>query len=224
MTTVDKSNNNGIRVSTLPNEMRDDVNQLKLDVDGDGAIDAKELEVLIQRLLTTKDDNKSLKKLVTYMGIFGILLTCIIFGVSIAAARLAKDTTVDPLTGIMSPKGSDKSIHTSAVSYYLDNMDVVGMENDQLSALTDIIFGDGSVEFTVKGYSRSLVKKQVTFLVEGGTVLYDEEGYVSATGIAETLLAFADHSDGDAGSSGEGDRRLWHTSTQGWSSTKPTWM
>jgi len=144
------------------------------------------------------------------MGIFSILLTCVIFGVSIAAARLSKETTVDPVTGIMSTKGTDQAIHTSPVSYYLETLDVVGMENDELSALTDIILSEGAVELSVKGYSRSLVKNQVTFLVEGGTVLYGADGYVSATGTADTLLAFAAYSEDDinATSSEEGVRRL----------------
>lgn len=50
-------------------------------------------------------------------------------------------------------------------------MNVVGMDNDKLSALTDIISLDGAVELTVQGYVRSLVNKQVSLLVEGGTVL-----------------------------------------------------
>jgi len=206
--TEDKRSKQEIRVSMLPAELRGPVEDMKLDLDGDGAISIKELEVIIERLIATKDDNKSLRKQLIYMGIFSILLTCIIFGVSIAAARLSKETTVDPVTGIMSTKGTDQSIHTSPVSYYLDTLDVVGMKNDDLSALTDLILSEGAVELSVKGYSRSLVKNQVTFLVEGGTVLYGADGYVSATGTAATLLAFAADSDDNATSSVEGVRRL----------------
>jgi len=220
--TEDKRSKQEIRVSMLPAELRGPVEDMKLDLDGDGAISIKELEVIIERLIATKDDNKSLRKQLIYMGIFSILLTCIIFGVSIAAARLSKETKVDPVTGIMSTKGTDESIHTSPVSYYVKTLDVVGMENDELSALTDIILSEGAVELSVKGYSRSLVKNQVTFLVEGGTVLYGADGYVSATGTAETLLAFAAYSDDiNATSSKEGVRRLEKTVLTEARSTKP---
>ena len=77
-------------------------------------------------VIATKGDNKSLCKWLIYMGIFSILLTCIIFGVSIAAAQLSKETKVDRVTGVMSTKGTDQAIHTSPLSYYLETLDVVG--------------------------------------------------------------------------------------------------
>jgi len=201
----------GLRVSKLPEDIRAEVGRLNLDKDEDGKINLGELRDLIVDLLSTKKDIKSLRKVTIVLAIYGIFLTFAIFGVSIAAARLAKDTTVDAETGNLQVKGSKDGqlIHTSPVSYYLDTLDVVGMENDDLSAVSDIILGDGAVELSIKGYSRSLVKNQVTFLVDGGTVLYGTDGYVSATGTAETLLAFAAYSDDDnATSSDEGVRRL----------------
>jgi len=223
--TEDTRSKKEIRVSMLPADLRGPVKEMKLDLDGDGAISIKELEVIIERLIATKGDNKSLRKWLIYMGIFSILLTCIIFGVSIAAARLSKETTVDPVTGIMSTKGTDQAIHTSPVSYYLETLDVVRMENDDLSALTDIILSKGAVELSVKGYSRSLVKNQVTFLVEGGTVLYGADGYVSATGTAATLLAFAAYSEDDINAtSSEGVRRLQEGGFTALSQSQPWWI
>jgi len=223
--TEDTRSKKEIRVSMLPADLRGPVEEMKLDLDGDGAISIKELEVIIERLIATKGDNKSLRKWLIYMGIFSILLTCVIFGVSIAAARLSKETTVDPVTGIMSTKGTDQAIHTSPVSYYLETLDVVGMENDDLSALTDIILSKGAVELSVKGYSRSLVKNQVTFLVEGGTVLYGADGYVSATGTAATLLAFAAYSEDDINAtSSEGVRRLQEGGFTALSQSQPWWI
>ena len=48
MSTENKSDKKGICVSMLPNELHGIVKELKLDVDGDGKIDAQQLEVLIQ--------------------------------------------------------------------------------------------------------------------------------------------------------------------------------
>jgi len=226
----------------LSPDVEDDIKELKLDIDGDGAIDGMELTKLIESLVRSNKNNKNLRQWITVLVIFSIVLTGGVFGVSIAAARLSKDTTVDPVTGMMYVKGSDSLIQTESVdmavkegimydkesdsplqvapvSYYEQDLDVVGMDNEELRALTAISLWEGAVEFTVRGYARSLINKQVSLFVEGGSILYDEAGLLSATGTADTALAFAGAydveaaaADADAGNNSttttEGVRRL----------------
>lgn len=109
------------------------------------------------------------------MGIFGLILNLAFFGVSIATARLSKNTTINPVTSMMFVKGSNSLIQTKSVdttvnqstgiiyvkgvdspiqvapvSYYLKDIDVVDMDNDGLSALTGIILLVGAAEFIVR--------------------------------------------------------------------------
>ena len=147
------------------------------------------------------------------LAIYGLFLTVAIFGVSIAAARLAKDTTVDAETGNFHVKGSGTQlIRTSPVSYDLQDLKIAALKNEQLSALTDIVLNGGDVEIAVKGFARSLLNKTVVVFVEGGSVLCDETGLVSATGTADTALAlagaYAEDDDAAADSSEAGIRRL----------------
>ena len=114
----------------------------------------------------------------------------------------------------MHVKGSDTQlIRTSPVSYDLQDLKIATLKNEQLSALTDIVLSGGDVEFAVKGFVRSLINKTVVVFVEGGSVLCDETGLVSATGTADTALAlagaYADDDDAAAVDSSEaGIRRL----------------
>merc|ERR1712238_398551 len=118
------------------------------------------------------------------------------FGVSMAAARLAKDTTVDAATGNLQVKGSSKDgppqvVHTSPVSYDFQGLNIVAMDNHQLGSLTTLQLSEGDVEFVVRGFARSVLNQTVLIFVEDGTILYDATGLVSATGTVDTALAFA---------------------------------
>lgn len=197
----------GIRVSRMATDVQGAVEKLNLDVDGDGSIDGTELEILIRRLslLDSQKDNSLLRNLVAILVLFLLLMTGCVFGASITAARLSKDTSVDPLSGIMYAKGSDSPIQTEPVAIRKNGVTVNQMTTNELDVLNEIILDNGSIKFHVKGYAKSLEKNQVALIVEGGSLIYGEEGLVAATGMAETMfnLVYPD----DAVSVEEGVRR-----------------
>jgi len=194
-----KKSGDTIRLSVLPSVVREQVDKLNLDKDGDGELDASELGLAFGNLADTKKDNVNLKWLVQFLLIFTLLLIGCVFGASIAAARLAKDTTIDVHSGIMYAKGSSSSMKTEDVKIYKDNKNIGTMTNDELDNLKEIIMLDGSLKFQIKGYSRRYEKSandnidgEVMLLVEGGTITYDTAGLISdATGDAKVLLDYA---------------------------------
>jgi len=197
----------GIRVSKLPDEIQDTIEEMNLDKDGDGNLDRAELGMVIDILKNTTNNNKLLRNIILVFCLFTFLLTGGVFGASIVAARLSKDITVDPLNGIAYGKGSKSPMQTEDVIIYSnDSTKIVDKTNGELIALKQIILGDGAVKFEVKGYARSPETNQVGLIVEGGSLLFGEEGIVSATGVAEAMLALAFP---DAVSSEEGGRRLF---------------
>jgi len=183
----------GLRVSRLPQNIQEEVGRLNLDQDADGKIGSDELRDLIVDLLSTKKDNKSLKKVTIVLAIYGLFLTLATFCVSIAAARLAKDTTVDAATGNLQVKGAKDGqvVHTSPVSYDLQGLNLVALNNKELGSLTTLQLSEGDVNFAVTGFARSVLNQRVLIFVEDGTLLYDATGLVSATGTVDTALAFA---------------------------------
>jgi len=192
------NNNKGIRLSRMPSNVR--ANIKKFDDNNDGFIGTNELIRVIDDLKGTKQDNKMLRNLVIGLAVFALLLISCIFAASIVAARLSKDTNVDPLTGIAYVKdnnnnNNDNSHHygsvmkTEDVVIYSDNMDIVGMSNEELKVLKQIILDSGNVKFDVKGYGRSNDGSQIHLIVEGGSLItWDSEGIVNATGLAEIIL------------------------------------
>merc|ERR1719389_302343 len=62
------------------------------------------------------------------------------------------------------------------------------LSNDDLTELEDIVFSEGDISFKVKGHARDIPGNTVQILVEGGTILYDQDGIVDATGDAKLLL------------------------------------
>ena len=141
-------------------------------------------------VLSTKKNIKSLRKVTIVLAIYGIFLTFTIFGVSIAAARLAKDTTVDAATGNLQVKGSKygQLIHTSPVSYDHQDFNIAALNNNELSGVTKIKLRDGDVEFAVKGFARSLINETVVIFVEGGSFVFDMIGLKNVTGDEITRL------------------------------------
>jgi len=180
----------GIRVSEMTPQLQDQVEKLGIDQDCDGKITMEEMETLIERYLDTKKDNKFLRHLVTVLVIFSILLTGCVFGASITATRLSKDTAVDPVNGIMYAKGSETPIQTEPVAILIEGVTINEMKVNELDALYEIRLDNGLIKFQVKGYANSLEKNQVTLIVEGGTLIFGNDGLVSVTGTAETMFNF----------------------------------
>jgi len=192
-----RRNTGSIRISSLPINMRKSVEELKLDVNGDGALDTEEIIMAVDNLAAKVKDNASLKKIIWILCGFGILLIGCVFGATIAAARLSKDTEVDATTGIMYAKGSEhhQTMKTEDVVIYSNSRKIAEMTNDELRLIKEIILTTGDVKFQIKGYARSKDAEEVKLLVQGGTITYDLEGIASATGDAEELLDFAYYGD-----------------------------
>lgn len=196
----------GIRLSRLPANLRAKVEDY--DNNNDGHIGSSELVMVVNDLQDTKRHNNILRTLVLGLGFFAALLIACIFGASIAAARLSQNTNVDPLTGIAYVKdGSRRSgggggdyhhgavLKTEDVVIYTNNMNIVGMSNNELKVLKQIILDSGNIKFEVKGYGRSDDGSQIHLIVEGGSLItWDSDGIVTATGLAEIILdsAFPD--------------------------------
>jgi hypothetical protein len=185
-----------IRISSLPPDLRRSVDELNLDVNGDGALDSEEIVMAVGNLATKSKDNIGLKKIIYGLCVFSVLLVGCVFGATIAAARLAKDTQVDQSNGIMYAKGSHETMKTEDVMIYSNTTNIVDMSNDDLNYLKVILLTGGDVKFQIKGYARSMDTDtnddpQVKLLVEGGTITYDNAGIASATGDAQELLEFA---------------------------------
>jgi hypothetical protein len=179
----------GIRISSLPQSLRETVATLKLDQDGDGALDEEEVAMAVDSLASKIKHNAGLKKMVWGLAAFSFLLIGCVFGATIAAARLAKDTEVDPISGIMFTKGGNQEVlRTEGVIIYSIAATVADMSNSELDTLKDVQLSGGDIKFQIKGYARSI--DLVKLLVEGGTITYDITGIVNATGDAKDLLEF----------------------------------
>jgi len=71
---------------------------LELDLDGDGILDKKEILHAVTHLTTQTKTNTNFKKLVWLLCGFSIFLVASLFGSSLTAARLTKDTVIDPIS------------------------------------------------------------------------------------------------------------------------------
>jgi len=182
----------GIDIAKLPPNLKIAVDELNLDTDGDGRLDTEEIIMAVEHLAAKTKANTSLKKIVYVLCGFSVALVAALFGASIAAARLAKDTTMDADTGIMYAKGTHTIMKTEE-ALFRSTMNIAMLSNKELDGLVNLIPTQGDVKFQVKGYSRSgtIDGNQVMLLVEGGTITYDPEGIMDATGDAEDLLVFA---------------------------------
>jgi len=188
----------GICLDDLPYNLKKAVSELKLDTNGDGRLDTKEIVMAVEHLVSRTKDNASLKKIAMLLCGFSVFLVAALFGASIAAARLAKDTEMDPITGVMYAKGAAHSvIMKTSPATFIHQENIALMTNDELDGLKAIIMTSGDVKFQVKGYSRSGTTdmndgndNQVMVVVEGGTITYDSQGIMDASGDAERLLTF----------------------------------
>jgi hypothetical protein len=195
----------GFRVSSLPATLRASVEEMNLDKNGTGDL---ELAHVFDNLASTTKYNKTLKKMVAGLCVFAVLLIGSVFGATLAAARLTKDTQVDNITGIMYAKQyeGDHSYHTTmktgdAIFYSDSTTQIMDMSNNQLTSLKEILLGSGDVKFQIKGYARAKDNTYINLLVEGGTIIYDINGLASATGDAKIILdtAYGEQQQGEDG-------------------------
>jgi len=105
----------------------------------------------------------------------------------------------------MYQKGSNSPIQTEPIGIRNEGVNINEMKTHELDALHEVSLDNGSIKFQVKGYAKSLPKNQVALVVDGGSLIYGEEGLVAATGMAETMFNFL-YSD-DTDSVEEGVRR-----------------
>jgi hypothetical protein len=211
-----RKDSGGFRVSSLPAGLRDSVAKMKLDKNGDGELDNEEIGQVVDNLAATHKVNKTLKMMVLGLCVFAVLLVACVFGASIAAARLSKDTDVDSLTGIMYAKSSNGDethstiMKTEAVvfqSVSVSSNTIMEKSNTQLKDLNEILLSDNDVKFQIKGYARAKDNTYITLLVEGGTLVFDIDGLASATGNAKILLDSAFGEGEEVEGVGGGQRR-----------------
>jgi len=183
---------NGIDIEQLPPNLKVAVDELNLDTDGDGRLDTNEIIMAVEHLAAKTKANTGLKKIVYVLCGFSVVLVAALFGASIAAARLAKDTSIDPVTGIMYAKDSRTMMKTEQAKFHRA-MNFALLSNKELDQLMEISMTKGDVKFEVKGYARTgdSAVDEVMFLVDGGTITFDPKGITDATGDAERLLTFA---------------------------------
>jgi len=182
----------GFRLSKLPPSLKLDARKLvkELDADGDGAINVEEFAAAINSLHDARFTNKNLTKIIIGLLSISALLIASMFGVSSAAARMAKDTNIDD-NGTLYNKNSGKNVKMSEATAWSSKMNIVNMTASELLDLKQIVMLDGKVNFAVKGYAVTPSGDEVMLLVEGGTVIYDNAGIVNATGSARNLLDIA---------------------------------
>merc|ERR1711937_289951 len=119
---------------------------------------------------------------------------------------MGKDTEVDRNNGFAYLKGTHNVMKTSEALEWVDQ-EIGQLSNDDLSNLTDLYFSEGDISFVVKGHARDIQGETVQILVEGGTITYDKDGIIDATGDAKLLLERRYGSDLFVAGS-DGNRRL----------------
>ena len=192
-----------IRISDLPKHVQQTA--MKMDLNGDGALDHHDIARTMEKLDTTERNNKTLNRIVAAFAILCVLLNLSHLRVNIAAARLSKDDVNVNANTIAYVKGSTNSNSM---------MSVAEMPNGNLVPLKEVISTEGGdVRFVVKGHARDMLTGNALLLVEGGgTLTYDNSnGIVDASGVARTLLEAAfgsDAFDGEDWDDSEGRRRL----------------
>jgi len=203
----------GLRVSSLQETLRKSVAKMNKDKNGEGGElkfnNEEEEEVIVQAAVdnnslvstTTRVNNRTVKVVIVgSLCVFLMLLVGCVFGASIAIARLTKEIEIDSLTGIMYSKESNNSDHshqttmkTEDVVIYsnMDTNTIINMTNEELKTLKEILLPKGDVKFQIQGYARGKDNTEIGLLVQGGTIIYDNEGLASATGDAKILLDLA---------------------------------
>jgi len=187
-----------VRLSQLPVNMHQSTMDLvkELDTDGDGAINVDEFVAAVTSLVKERSTNRNLTKVVTLLSVATFLLIGAMFGVSIVAARLAKDTQLGA-NGMLEDKHTGSVVKTGeALFEYKTN--ILDMNASQLMEVKKLTFLDGEMQFDVMGYAKSSAGDQVMMIVQGGTVTFDKKGISDATDSAKLLIDLAlDMADSD---------------------------
>jgi len=188
----------GLRVSSLDETLRKSVAKMNLDKKDDGKLDEEEIVQAVNSLVATIRINRTLKVAITVcLCVFAMLLVGCVFGATIAIARLTKQTDIDSITGIMYSKESNSdhshqtTMKTEDVVIYSDITNMMDMTNEELKTLKEVLLPNDDVKFQINGYARGRDNTEIGLFVQGGTIIYDNEGLASATGDAKILLDLA---------------------------------
>jgi hypothetical protein len=146
------------------------------------------VEKAVDLLLETRKSNKLLTKVIIGLIAYSILLTVAIFGVSIAAAEIAKDTTIDPVTGFVHAKNGNAIMKTALATEFTSDS-IHGMSDEDLARLLTVNFHDGALVFQVKGFSST--EEKTMLLIEGGVLTFDDSRIVDVAGDHVNLLVEA---------------------------------
>ena len=136
-----EQHSNELRLSQLPRSMRASLALFtkELDTDGDGAIDVQEFTAAVKSLKDTRKSNKNLTKIVIALIVASLLLIGSVFGVSIAAARLAKDTVTDS-SGVLQDKTTGAIVQTAGALVPIDkNKSIFDMSTEELLHMKEIV-------------------------------------------------------------------------------------
>merc|ERR1719464_340255 len=150
-----------------------------------------DFDKLVDVAKKSREWNKFLWKMVVLLLVFGFFSILAVFGVSIAAAVIAKDTKIDASTGFMYAKaggddGGFSILKTAEAMTALMNVDVHGLPAADLPDLESVKFMDVALSFNVKGFARG--EDVTVLLIEGGTLTFDETGLTGTTGDGPSVL------------------------------------
>lgn len=126
-----------IRISQLPVNMNASAKELvkNLDVDGDGVIDLHEFAAAVTSLKNERNNAKFLTKVIFGLIGFVFCLVSAVFGVSIAAARIAQDTTIDPATGFVTAKDGNAVMKTSPALTTKKGVSIHNIPKDEMEGV-----------------------------------------------------------------------------------------
>jgi len=179
------SSSDKAKISSLPACVRDTSIIQRLDPENTGTISITDA---MQTLLASHEKNKSMSKILMGLGFCMLLLITSIFGVSVAAAYLAKESAVDPETGYMYTRGDSHKLISTGEAATFKSFDQSSLTTLDLVELKTLFFNNYDVSFSIKGYSRSSTHDRVIFLVQGGRIEFEGDVVVSVTGEAQILF------------------------------------
>jgi len=188
--------NEGFRISQMPATLREDAMALvkEFDANGDGCVDKHEFANAVKALKESRTKTSQYAKIIAGLSVSGALLIASMFGVSLVASRLSKDTTVSGF-GVVLDKNTNMAVNTGEAIEYHDesgaSLRVVDMSPVQLMNLKHIVLLGGELFFNVKGHVKAPAGDKVIILVEGGTITYDGQGILDATGDPRYMLDVA---------------------------------
>jgi hypothetical protein len=181
-----------IRMSALPEDIRETAMNIGLDRNQDGDLSVGEIAFALRDLENKRKSNSWMKKTVLGFIVLLVAMVVCIFAASLTAARLSKDFDVSPATGLALAKNAKEPtvMKTHSARVRKEGLSIAELSNKELGLLEEVVLEDGDLRFVVKGYSRDPfdAEKKVILLIEGGTVTYDEEGILEATGNAKLAL------------------------------------